>query len=67
MVGLLVGAGSVEAAKKGAAFIKAERFAEVKTIDTTVGVFKVVDGTTTCYVTVTDGSDYTVPNISCVK
>lgn len=67
MIGLLVGVGSVEAAKKGVAAIKGERVADIKTISKSVGVYKVVDGGVSCYVTISDGSDYTVPNISCVK
>ena len=67
MVGLLLGAGSVEAAKTGVALIKGTQLATIHTIETDVSVYKVVDGGVSCYVTITDGLDYTVPNISCVK
>ena len=66
MVGLLVGVGSVQAAKVSK-YLQGDRVAEIKTINKSVGVYKVVDGTATCYVTIADGSEYTTPNISCVK
>ena len=66
MIGLLVGVTGVEAAKVSK-YIQGQRIADIKTISKSVGIHKVVDGDVTCYVTISDGSDYTVPNISCVK